>query len=341
MHHSESGVSEIMSVVLVLLLVIALTAIIGAIFLGWAIPLPKTPYIVTQATPVNITNASAVQLFLSQGETVSLAPSKASGSPVKFSLTNGSVTYNFVPVPGAAPDNWKPGASLFLFRNASGSWVADSMSSVKNNTGFSNGTWTVNIIDATSNILIAQHNLYLISGGTPSPYPVYPGFTVEAWVRWNSNPAPADTAHRWATIVVDGDRDTNSRYHLQHDTNNTRFEFDANTTSGIRRNIWSTTSPAINTWYYVVGVYNQTDPTNDRLKLYVNGVLESKGQPDNSGLKASPNRYQVGGPAGIQWPGPTSMLRKFNGNIRGLNTYERAMGSPEVVSRYAAGLPAS
>ena len=149
MHHSESGISEIISAVLAVILVIALAAIIGALFLGWAVPLPKTPYIVTQATPVNITNASAVELFLSQGETVSLAPSKASGLPVKFSLTNGSVTYNFIPLPGTAPNGWKPGNSLYLFRNASGSWVTDSTFPVKNNTGFLNGTWTVNIVDAT------------------------------------------------------------------------------------------------------------------------------------------------------------------------------------------------
>ncbi|MEI7432970.1 MAG: type IV pilin [Methanomicrobiales archaeon] len=87
MHNSESGVSEIISAVLAVILVIALAAIIGAIFLGCVVPLPKTPYIATQATPINITDASAVQLFLEQGETVSLAPATASGSPVKFSLT--------------------------------------------------------------------------------------------------------------------------------------------------------------------------------------------------------------------------------------------------------------
>ena len=74
MKRSDSGISEIISTILAIILVIALAAIIGSIFLGWAIPMQKTAYIATQAIPVNITNASAVQLFLSQGETVSLGP---------------------------------------------------------------------------------------------------------------------------------------------------------------------------------------------------------------------------------------------------------------------------
>ena len=340
MNRRESGVSEIISAVLAIILVIALAAIIGAIFLGWAVPLQKTAYIATQATPVNISNASAVQLFLSQGETVSLAPSAANGLPLKFSLTNGSVTHNVVPLPGTASQGWKPGTSLILFRNTSGSWVTDSLSSVKNNTGFSNGTWTVNIIDATSDILIAQHTIYLSGGGAPSPYPRYPGFTVEAWIKWNSVPQPSSDDQKWATIVVDGNSDNNRRYQLQHDQTNKFFEFARQKKSGGMTYIQSTTSPSMGTWYYIVGIYNQTPGT---MSIFVNGVREygiNTGGTDTSGLRASTGPYQIGGPAGIQWPNSANMLRKFNGNIRGLSTYESAMGSTEVASRFTAGLPA-
>jgi hypothetical protein len=341
MDNSDSGVSELISAVLAVILVIALAAIIGAIFLGWAIPMQKTAYIATQATPVNISNASAVQLFLAQGETVSLAPSTAYGLPVKFSLTNGSATVYMVPLPGTASHGWKPGTSLILFRNASGSWVTDSTAYVKNNTGFSNGTWTVNIIDANSDVLIAQHTVSLNGSGAPAPYPIYPGFTVEAWVKWNIPPNPgSDTTRKWATIVVDGTTDNNRRYHLQHNSDNTKFEFAIATATMTGSGTWvaSTTTPGSGTWYHVIGVYNQTPGT---MTIYVNGIQEDGKLVGSSGLRSSPAKYQVGGPAGIQWPGPTSMLRKFDGNTRGLYTYERAMGTPEVYSRYTAGLPAS
>jgi hypothetical protein len=344
MQHSESGVSEIISAVLAVLLVIALAAVVGAIFLGWAVPLQKTAYIATQCSPVNITNASAVQLFLSQGETVSLAPATAYGLPVRFSLTNGSATYNFVPLPGTASQGWKPGTSLILFRNASGFWVTDSISSVKNNTGFSNGTWAVNIIDANSKVLIAQHTVTLTGSGAPAPSPVYPGFTVEAWVRWNQNPAPAADDQRWATIVVDGNTDNNRRYQLQHDQTNAHFEFAFGTSTMTGSGTWVTSAkqPLSGTWYYVTGVYNQTPATK---AIYVNGVWDNGGgggvTVNSAGLRASPGKFQVGGPAGIQWPGPTNMQRKFNGDIRGLKTYDRAMVPDEVASRFAAGLPVS
>ena len=75
-------------------------------------PFPGREVPQAQATPVNITGASVVRVFMSQGETVSLAPTTASGLPVKFSLTNGSAMYNFVPLPGAASAGWKSGTSL-------------------------------------------------------------------------------------------------------------------------------------------------------------------------------------------------------------------------------------
>ena len=423
MERGECGISEIISTVLVIILVIALTAVIGAVVLGWAVPVQKTAYIVTQATPVTITKASVVQLFMSQGESVSLAPATTSGLPIKFLLTNGSATYNFIPLPGVASQGWKPGTPLILFRNASGSWITDSTASVKNNTGFSNGTWTVTIIDANSNALIAQHNVDLIvdgktpapvsppvanftgsprsglvpliiqfsdtsTGGTPTAwswnfgdgdttnstiknpihrymnngtYPVsltvtnidgsntktqngyitvtsLPGFTVEAWIKWNIDPYPVDNLNKWATIVVDGTSDRNRRYQLEHDQNNTRFEFAiATATKGTQ--VWSSTTPVANIWYYLVGVYNQTDPTNYRLKIYVNGSFEKSVTSEAGGLNASPNQYHVGGPTGIPWP--SSMLRKFNGNIRGLKTYERAMSPAEITYKFATGLPPS
>ena len=422
MQHGESGISEIISTVLVIILVIALTAVIGAIVFGWAVPVQKTAYIVTQARPVTITNASIVELFLMEGETVSLAPARTSGLPVKFSLTNGSATYNFVPLPGALAKGWSPGTYLFLFRNASGTWVADSTAPVQNNMGFSTGTWTVTISDATSNTLIAKHSLDLIGGGTPpapvsppvanfigtplagnvplivqftdtstggtptawswnfgdgdqtnstSMNPVHrytapgtytvsltatngggsntktqynyitvtalPGFTVEAWVKWNIPPNPgSNTTRQWATIVVDGNRDSNRRYQLQHNSDNSKFEFDIATNAAGGSGTWilSSTSPLNGTWYYVTGVYNQTPGT---MAIFVNGVQQGGTVLDSSGLRPSPNMVQVGGASGITFNGLVHQ-RIFDGEIQGLNTYERALSQAEITANFAKRL---
>ncbi|MEI7432969.1 MAG: LamG-like jellyroll fold domain-containing protein [Methanomicrobiales archaeon] len=216
---------------------------------------------------------------------------------------------------------------------------------VKNNTGFSNGTWKVSIIDATSKILIAQHTIALTGGLTPAPYPVYPGFTVEAWVKWInkpdiSDPIPTNLENQtYTTIVINGDTNSNRQYQIEHDRLDLHFEVDFATVTQGSWGTWifSTTQPVSGTWYYVTGVYNQTPGD---VEIFVNGHLEASQHLDSSGLRSSTGPVQRGGPRGITFEGVAN-TRIFNGDIRGLNTYERAMGSPEVASRFAAGLPIS
>ena len=189
----------------------------------------------------------------------------------------------------------------------------------------------------TQNVVITNNDGQTATG-TYTYFAVYQGFTVEAWVKWNINPNPGSaTTREYATIVVDGNTDPNSRYHLQHNRTNTNFEFAANTSS--RKYVWSTTTPVANTWYYVVGVYNQTTVSgNNLLRIHVNGTQEKTVSIPVGDLKASPNNKQIGGPSGIIWQSSQGQ-RKFDGEIRGLNTYERAMSPAEVAFRFGAGLP--
>ena len=160
-------------------------------------------------------------------------------------------------------------------------------------------------------------------------------------MKWNVPPNPGtDNTSKWATIVVDGTTDNNRRYHLEHDQYNTKFEFAlaTATVSGSGSYLLSTTTPVSGTWYYVTGVYNKTPGT---MAISVNGIQQnskSVGVP-NEGLRASPGKYQIGGPAGIQWPGPTSMQRKLDGDIRGVKTYEEAFSQAEILAHYTAGVP--
>ena len=164
----------------------------------------------------------------------------------------------------------------------------------------------------------------------------YPGFTVESWIRWTSTPNPgSDSTRQWATIVVDGNTDNNRRYHLQHDQTNAHFEFVVATVAGGGSGTWifSTTSPVINTWYYVTGVYNQVTGI---MAIYVNGVQQASRNIGTSGLRVSPGIYQVGGPSGINWGG-SSGQRIFDGDTSGLATYEYVLTTAEIQAHYAAG----
>lgn len=213
------------------------------------------------------------------------------------------------------------------------------MTSVQNNAGFSRGTWKLNIIDLTSNVLIAQHTIELTGGGTPPvTYLNYPGFTVEAWIKWNIPPAPTSYDQQWAMIVVDGDSDNNRVYQIGHDMINDHFEFRIRAANNQEGLIMSNTKPKQGIWYHVAEVYNQTPGT---FKIFVDGNSETgtgTWSPYTGGMHSTTGIYQVGGPAGISYNWASGQ-RKFNGDIRGLKTYGRAMGPDEVASRFATGLP--
>ncbi len=60
--------------------------------------------------------------------------------------------------------------------------------------------------------------------------------TIEAWIKWNENPT---TANSYANIIS---KDGDGQYQIQHNSNNTKFEFAINTENG-RKWIQSFTSP--------------------------------------------------------------------------------------------------
>ena len=167
-------------------------------------------------------------------------------------------------------------------------------------------------------------------------YSRYPGFTAEAWVKWNGPPTADD--QRWAMIVVDGNSDTNRVYQIGHNMDNTRFEFRIRMTNNQEGLIMSDTQPQAGTWYHVAEVYNQTPGT---FTILVNGNPEQgtgTWSPDHGGLHSSTGIYQVGGPAGIFYNGASNQ-RKFNGDIRGLSIYQEALTQAEILAHYRAGVP--
>ena len=195
-------------------------------------------------------------------------------------------------------------------------------------TGWTGDTGEIDDTDAASTF-ITMNDDYSV---TASFVEVITGFTVEAWVIWNDEPGPPEPDEQWATIVVDGNADHNSRYHLQHNHNNTAFEVAMR--ADTRVFTLSTTEPEQGVWYYLVGVYNQDD---EQLRLYVNGELESS-RTLTGDLIPSPGMYQVGGPDGITFHSSDN-TRKFNGDIEGLGTHERAFTEIEIENRFNAGRP--
>ncbi len=88
--------------------------------------------------------------------------------------------------------------------------------------------------------------------------------TIEAWIKWNEDPT---TANSYANIIS---KDGDGQYQIQHNSNNTKFEFAINTENG-RKWIQSFTSPEEDKWYYVAGRYSSSD---EEMAIFVNGTKE-------------------------------------------------------------------
>jgi hypothetical protein len=97
--------------------------------------------------------------------------------------------------------------------------------------------------------------------------------TVMYWVKWNIDPT---TGNKWANMVTINSSTTADRgqFWLQHNSDNSKFEFALSTINNgnqmSRNMIFSTTTPQAEVWYHIAAVYD-----GKKMKLYVNGVLES------------------------------------------------------------------
>ncbi len=201
-----------------------------------------------------------------------------------------------------------------------------------------NGRWRLTITDATLDVPLLSVSVLITGNATEEePFIFISGFSVESWIRWNIKPASAPENVKWATITVKGNSDRNRKYHLQHNSDNSRFEFAAATDSGSGKYVLSTTSPKKGVWYHVVGIYNQTDGA---IAIYVNGTLEKSDVGlGKSGLRSLyDGDPQIGRPEGISYNNENG-VRQFDGIISGLKTYERRLSDAEIKKQFEKGPP--
>jgi hypothetical protein len=307
---AEAGISPIIAEILMIALV-CLAAVIAYVFLFQLPTLEKIPMVAADITK----NGSQVSIFFKNGDPLEQGRFYVTVNNVRVQDRNVSL------FSGAYP--WSPGERLIV--NYSG---LDPVRDVK----------LIYDGQPVSVILASAYFPGPAGNTTPVVYTRYPGFTVEAWVKWTHNPTPSNDDQKWATVVVDGTTDNNRRYQLQHNSDNSKFEFALATKTMSGSGTWlaSSTTPVSGTWYYVTGVYNKTPGT---MSLSVNGAQESGKGVDSSGLRDS-YKYQVGGPAGINWPNPPPAIqyRKLNGDIRGIKTYEEAFSQAEILAHYQSGV---
>ncbi len=151
-------------------------------------------------------------------------------------------------------------------------------------------------------------------------------FTVQAWVRWTSDPS---TNLAWANIVsqTTSNDGSSGSFWLQHNYQNSSFEFAIRPT-GTR--VYVLSDPAKVTiqqgiWYLVTGVYNAGP-----VKIYVNDqdVTQSARSTTGNLQAGSTSRFNIGKMAYGDRP--------FNGNIRNVRMWVGEARTPtEIAADYA------
>lgn len=145
-----------------------------------------------------------------------------------------------------------------------------------------------------------------------------------AWVRWEIDPR---TGNPWATIVTNNRaaRAEQGQFWLQHNSDNSRFEFVIQTSSGKKR-LLSTTQPAQGVWYHVAGVYDGRN-----IMVFVNGKLENVGSHAGAFTASSDDRLTV-----ARWANASQNFRAFQGSIDEVRLYRQGLSSMAIARAVAA-----
>lgn len=155
--------------------------------------------------------------------------------------------------------------------------------------------------------------------------------TITLWVKWDDKAV----AGPWANLFTLNDSTNNGDkgvFWIQHSQTNDKIEFALTTKDGTRKFIQSTTNPQVGSWYHIACVFDGTLNT-DNMKLYVNGVLESKATTVQAGI---PNSKKIANFSNVsklyagRWA--YTSTRSFNGMMDELSVWSKALTPAQINS---------
>lgn len=145
--------------------------------------------------------------------------------------------------------------------------------------------------------------------------------TVTAWVKWDTLPSKGNP---WANIVTMSSNTSNGddgQFWLQHNSNNTNFEFAIKFAGGARKVINGTTQPSQGIWYHLAGTYN-----GNTMCLYVNGILE-KSINTSGDIYSLQSRYRL---TFGEWAYNGNNYRRFKGELDEITIWKTALNQNQI-----------
>lgn len=183
-------------------------------------------------------------------------------------------------------------------------FVANDSSGNGNNGTVVGATWNA------ANLNFDGVNDYVTIPNSPTINLTGNSMTVMAWVKWEIEPT---TGNSWASIV---NKNADGQFRLHHNPQNTKFEF-AVSTVGSGGVVFSTTTPVINRWYHVTGVYDGA-----AIRILVDGQLEGSVAVSGN-LTGSTSPLNIGNRA-------ITNDRFFAGEIDDVRLYNNALNQSEI-----------
>ncbi|MFA5267389.1 MAG: PKD domain-containing protein [Methanoregula sp.] len=156
MSRTDTGISEVVSEILIIAMIVVLTVVIVMLVFG-IIPFPeKTAYLVPQFSITNVSDKSVITLFDRGGD-----PVYFNGSPLakyKAELYVDTQAGSFKAVPVSTLTVLKPGDTIFAYYTGSGFVLTNTLSGVTF-LPLPAGKISVRFIDVTSGVLIKGEDL--------------------------------------------------------------------------------------------------------------------------------------------------------------------------------------
>lgn len=154
------------------------------------------------------------------------------------------------------------------------------------------------------------------------------GLTMSAWIR----PTALNNVDSFGIITKRSDRSVKSEYSLFVWTGNHAWvDFgDSDRYSG-------TATLSNNVWVQLTAVFDGTRPASDRVRLFINGVLDPLQHMTIGNLGTTLPSYDAPVHVGCT-PAPAAMTQQtFNGNLDNVTIWDRALSDDEIAKLYANG----
>jgi len=152
--------------------------------------------------------------------------------------------------------------------------------------------------------------------------------TITLWVKWDTKTDAG--VGQWANLFTMADSSSNGDngvFWIQHNSDNTKFEF-ALQTSTSRQFVQSSMNPVEGQWYHIACVFDGALSTKN-MKLYINGIENGSANTTSDKITtfSSKAKLNVG-----RWPNPANNYRRFNGMVDEISVWSKALTPAQINS---------